>query len=340
MRKAVSLFTLLCLSVLILGPAEPVYAYSAIPISAPSAVLLDNSTQRIVYAKTPHMRRSPASTTKLLTAMVVMDRLPLNRRVTIPSFVHEIEPSKAYLRGGERYYVRDLLRAMLISSANDAAEVLAVAAHGTRGEFARAMNAKAHAIGCRHSHFLNASGLPARGQYSTAYDMALIMRGAQNYSFIVKTLKTRTLVIKSISGRRIYLKNHNKMLWRDHREVIGKTGWTRAAKHCFVGKMNVWSKDVFVALMGSHRLWRDLKILMDYQFGMSLSRIRQNRRLWSREETRRIQQALRRAGFDPGPVDGEFGPRTIRAVERFQKAHRLRSDGIVSTQTRRKLRRY
>src|SRR3989338_8960438 len=93
------------------APAQPAYAYTAVPITAPSAVLLDYQTHRLVYSKTPNLKRAPASTTKLLTAMVAMDMLDLDRVVTIPSFVQSIEPSKIYLKPGERYYVRDLIKA-------------------------------------------------------------------------------------------------------------------------------------------------------------------------------------------------------------------------------------
>jgi D-alanyl-D-alanine carboxypeptidase (penicillin-binding protein 5/6) len=313
------------------------YSYAPVWISAPSAVLVDGNTHQLVFAKTPHVRRPPASTTKILTAMVAMDLLSLDTAVTIPGYVASIQPSKIYLRGGERYRIRDLIRAILISSANDAAEALAVAAAGSRSNFALIMNQKAWQIGCRHSHFVNPSGLPNPYQYSTAYDLALIMRAAQWYPFLVETLKVKTMVIQSLAGRRIFLRNHNKMLWRDHREVLGKTGWTRAARHCFVGLINMNNRKVFVAMLGSHRLWRDLKTLVNYQFGTALSPILKNRKIWSREGTRKIQLALHRAGFNPGPVDGRFGTSTVRAVQSFQRAYGLPSDGIVGPVTWQKL---
>jgi D-alanyl-D-alanine carboxypeptidase (penicillin-binding protein 5/6) len=143
----------------------PVSEASFLNITAPSAVLLDTASQRFTYSKTPHLRRQPASTTKVMTALVAYETLPLNRVITIPGFVTSIEPSKIYLRPGERYLVRDLIRATLINSANDAAEVLAIAVAGSMPRFAAKMNAKARAIGCRNTKFVRSSGLPALNQY-------------------------------------------------------------------------------------------------------------------------------------------------------------------------------
>lgn len=301
---------------------------------------MDQSSSKILYSKTPHVRRAPASTTKILTAIVAVEHLPLNRVVTIPRFVRNIQPSKAHLRPGERYYVRDLIKATLISSANDAAEVLAAAAGGSQRGFARRMNQKVRRLGGRHSNFVRASGLPARNQYSTAYDLTLLMRDAQRYPFIVQTMGTRTTVIRSLGGRSIFLKNHNKMLFRGYRNVVGKTGWTRRARHCFVGTIQTPVRKVFVAMLGSRNLWRDLKRLVDFHTGRGLSRAQKNEKLWSSEQIRKIQMALRRAGYNPGPIDGDFGPATIRAVEKFQRAHRLQADGIVGHATWGKLKRF
>lgn len=321
-------------------PANRLEAASPIPISAPSAILLDGQNHRVLFSKTPHQKRAPASTTKILTAILAVEHLNLNQVITIPAFAESIEPSKIHLRKGERYYVRDLVEATLISSANDAAEVLGWAVAGSQSKFSTMMTQKAHAIGAKRSRFVRGSGLPAKGQYSTAYDMALIVRYAQRYPFIVKTLKTKKTSISSLGGRKIYLKNHNKMLWRDSREVIGKTGWTRKARHCFVGQIQSQGRKVFVALMGSQRLWRDLKALVDYQFGKKMSRVRENQKIWAAGDIKKIQAALRKSGYNPGEIDGKFGPRTVGAVEQFQKAHGLRVDGIVGKNTWSTLQRY
>lgn len=338
MKKLFSLSLIIFQLFLFIATPKP--AHAAIPISAPSAVLLDGFSNRIIYAKTPHLKRAPASTTKILTAIVVLDQLDLNKSVTIPRFVKSIEPSKAHLRPGERYYVRDLVRATLISSANDAAETVAVATSGSRQAFAQLMNKKARSLGCKNSNFVRSSGLPAANQYSTAYDMALIMREAQRYSFIEKTLATRSIIIKSFAGRKIVLRNHNKLLWRGRTDVVGKTGWTRKARHCFVGQINHRGRKVFVSMLGSHRLWKDLSTLVNYEFGLNLLKARQNQKIYGRNELKNIQALLRRAGFDPGRIDGQIGPSTLRAIKKFQSRYALRPDGIVGPETRLKLRQF
>ena len=308
-----------------------------LPITAPSALLIDVATQRIIYAKAPHSRRPPASTAKLMTALVVLEKSRLDKVVQIPGWASSIQPSKVYLRRGEHYRVRDLLQAMLISSANDAAEVLAVTTAGSRPRFAQWMNERARRIGCRDTHFANPSGLPSAKQYSSSYDLALIMREARKSAFIVNALSQKYRSIQSLEGRKIWLRNHNRFLWQRPRSVIGKTGYTRAGQHCFVGRIQWKGREVLVSLLGSHRLWTDLRILMDYQFGVALYKVYKNHKRWSESQTLAIQKALKRAGFLAGPVDGDFGPGTVRAVELFQKAHGLQPDGMVNLPTCKKL---
>lgn len=338
MRYKKFIISILVISLSIFGLVPPRietgYA-GAIPLTAASVVLMDNSG--LIYARTPYAHRAAASTVKILTAMVAMDQLRLNQVVTISPYAVKVEPSKIHLRAGDQFLVSDLIKATLINSANDAAEALAFAAAGSRADFARLMNRKARSIGCRRSNFIRASGLPAPGHYTTAYDMALISRAAQNYPFLDQTLKIKTCVIRSQGGRRIYLRNHNRYLWRRVQPVVGKTGWTRAAKHCFVGHVEMGARKVFLAMLGSRRLWRDLQALAAYAFGTSYRRDTNRGKPWGRHDVKKVQTALLRAGFDPGPADGVMGPATVTAVRRFQRASGLPQTGNVGTKTWNKL---
>jgi D-alanyl-D-alanine carboxypeptidase (penicillin-binding protein 5/6) len=342
-KKLLALFLVFGLTAQTLPP-PPVAEAAWVPISAPTALLLDNGTNRILYAKTPHLRRPPASTTKLLTALVALRLKSPDFVVKIHHAATKIPPSKIYVKTGERYYLRDLLDALLMNSANDVASAIAIATAGSTAAFAREMNATARALGCQESNFVNPSGLPDKRQYSTAYDMALIMREAQRYPVIVQALKTRTKMIRTLGGRRISLRNHNKMLWRDPREVLGKTGWTRSARHCFVGQISVNGKKVFVAMLGSHRLWKDLQTLVNSQFGVPWAKSQISKRraatAAARENTKRIQLALKNAGFYRGKLDGQSGPMTKRAIRSFQKRHKLRADGVAGPKTWNVLKRY
>ncbi len=315
--------------------SEPAQA-AIVPISAPTAILIDNSNQQIYYSKTPHLRRAPASTTKILTAIVVLDYVSPDKIVTIPKYVEAIPPSKIYLRRGERYRAGDLVKAILTKSANDAAEALAYSVGGSREGFAKLMNAKARALGCRDSNFVNPSGLPDSRQYSTVYDMSLIVKASEKYPLVVQIMKMKTGSIRSLSGRKVALRNHNKMLWRSS-GVTGKTGWTRAARHCFVGTINRSNKKVFVAILGSQRLWRDLKMLIDYHFGPSISSKKKGKSGSKAMKPKEIQLALKRAGYYNGPITGTVGPLTRKAIKKFQKAYGIQQTGTVGPITTAKL---
>lgn len=340
MMKKFSIFLLVC-SFITQTLQQPSVAEAAwLPISAPSALLLDNSTNRMLYAKTPHLRRPPASTTKLLTAIVALRLKNPDYVVKVHQAATKMPPSKLYIKTGERYYLRDLIDALLMNSANDVASAIAISTAGSTAAFAREMNATARSLGCQDSQFVNPSGLPDKRQYSTVYDMALIMREAQRYPVIVEALKTRTSTIRSLGGRRLSLRNHNKMLWRDPREVLGKTGWTRSARHCFVGQISVNGKKVFVAMLGSHRLWRDLQALVNSQFGSPWIAKRTAAKKAASEKNKQLQTALRSAGYYKGSVDGQVGPATRKAIRSFQKRHGLRADGMAGPRTWKVLKRY
>ncbi|MBI4549667.1 MAG: peptidoglycan-binding protein [Candidatus Omnitrophica bacterium] len=345
MRKFFSALTIVVYLAVTLVPAEGYAAPQVVlahPLSAQSAVLLESRTNRVLFAKRANLERPAASTTKVMTALVIFDHLPLNRVVQVPRSAEAIPPSKIYLRSGERFYVRDLLKALLISSANDTAHTLAVACAGSEGKFASLMNAKARRIGARHTRFTNASGLPnPRGQYTTAYDLALIMKEAQKNWFIRQVLAQKTSQIRALTGRRIFLRNHNRFLWRAPGRVLGKTGFTRRALHCFVGKINAPQRgDVLVAIMGSLTPWRDLTILLGATNRLSALQMQFNRVNLRPAQVATLQRALWRAGFRPGRVDGIFGSQTLRAVKSFQRSKGLTPDGIVGSRTWAKLRPY
>ena len=310
-------------------------------ITAQSAVVLDPVSDHALYAKAPQRLRAPASTTKLLTAMVAIDRLGLDEVVRVPRMVGTVPPTKVYLRPDERYKVSDLIKAMLMRSANDAAAVLAIATAGTRKSFAELMNEKARSIGCKHSNFVRPNGLPARGQITTAYDMALISREASNYDFIVETMETKHARIQSESGRRIALKNSNRLLWQSKYHVLGKTGFTKRARHCFVGMVESRDGFLFVSVLGSQSrmsLWRDIRQIVRLRLDGLKKTIMTNNKLWPTSTDRQtIQANLQKIGFDVGPLDGVFGIKTISAIRAFQSSVDLPVDGIVGEKTLRAL---
>lgn len=319
---------------------------ASLSLLAPSVVLLDGQSQRVVFSRSPNSKRAPASTTKILTAMVVLDHLDLSQVVQVSSAVEGIQPSKIQLHGGEQFYVRDLMKALLINSANDAALALAIAAAGSQTKFSLWMNQKAHDLGAANSRFVHPAGLPASGQYSTAYDLAKIMMAASRYPYIIQTLKRKEVAIQSLGGRRIFLRNHNKMLWRTQ-AVIGKTGWTRNAKHCFAGSVPSQGGVIYVGIMGDGKrsyLWSDLYRIAAFARGKVLPPVLKKERsgsfLLDRQKVKKIQAALKSAGFFKGNPTGFYGKRTKNAVRQFQLAHQLPVTGMVGAKTWKKLKTY
>ena len=147
-------------------------------VKAPVAIVIDASTGRVLWSKREHMRRPIASTTKIMTALVAMERLRPRDIVVVPKEATKVQPSKEYLRAGERVPVWKLYYGLLLESGNDTAVALAVAAGGTRERFLGLMNKKARALGLRHTHYRSASGLIDEGNYSTVFDLALLTRHA------------------------------------------------------------------------------------------------------------------------------------------------------------------
>ena len=332
-KKAVSVALTLILAFQIF--TQTPLAEASASLTAPSAVILDPASNKIIFSRAPHRKQPPASTAKIVTALVILDSLSLDHWVTVSPQVEKVEASKLYLNGGDRLRTCDLLQALLMNSANDAASALAIEVSGSERTFAELMTRKARALGARNTRFVNASGLPAEGQYSTAYDLALIMREAMENSFIVSILRQKNTSVQAYNGKRFYLKSHNKMLWR-RQKVIGKTGWTRRAKYCFVGVIEEGRHDAVVAVLGSRKLWGDLSALVNKVPGASKNRSTLSYGVKG-EEVKRLQLSLKQAGFFVGPATGYFGKKTKQAVLKFQRSRGLSADGIVGIQTRRAL---
>ncbi len=235
-----------------------------------SAVAIDGVTGQILYAKNPNIKIPPASTVKLLTAMVVLDRLNLKQRVTISRKAEDTPSTPPHLNEGESYTVDDLLHLMLIKSSNQAAVALAEAVAGTEEAFADLMNAKARMLGLKDSHFVTASGLPASNQYTTAYELALLLYEALKYPHIKEIISHPVKVITSLQGRTLIIKNTNKLLFEEELkdEVLGgKTGYTRLSKHCLVNVAKIKDRLVITSLLGApyrDALWEDTKRLLNF----------------------------------------------------------------------------
>jgi len=234
-----------------------------------AAVVMNVSTGKILYAKNPDLRCQPASTTKLMTALIVMENAYLNDIVKISRHAAYTAPHKAGFKAGDEVTVEKLLYAALVGSANDAAVALAEAVAGSEARFVELMNRKALAIGAENTRFINASGLPGPEQYTTASDLSKIMGYALKYSKLKEIIGTRVAEISRENGKAIFLKNTNRLLWSEEDLVGGKTGYTRKARHCFVCAAERDNDTVVIALLGSPSrsdLWKETETLISRGF--------------------------------------------------------------------------
>ena len=258
-----------------LGQEEGSYGYSP-TVRALSAVLMNAVTGEILFAKEPRLRLPPASTTKVLTALVALERLDLNSRVFVSPQAASAPPSRIGLHAGEAALTQDLLYGLMLKSGNDAAETLAEAAGGSVAGFAELMNARAWRIGARDSHFMNPHGLPDDNHFSTAYDLALIFRQAMHHPVFADIVRTRSATLRVESGRYLYgdwrmvpVVNHNRLLASYDGARGGKTGFTLKARRCFVGEVDRGGVRLIVAILNSPSsgtLWQDARTLLDYGF--------------------------------------------------------------------------
>src|SRR5438094_2298537 len=243
-------------------------------LTARAAVLMDAATGKILYQKDAELRLPPASTTKIVTAIVTLEsgHKP-GESLKVSKTATRVPASKLYLRPGQNLTIEDLLYAILLASANDASMVLAEGIGGSVEHFAELMTQKAHEIGATNSHFTNPHGLTAPDHYSTARDLAILFRYAmKNPTFreIIQTkissVNSSVLVRKKTVARRISVRNHNRLLWNFDGAIGGKTGYTLAAQKCFVGAVVRNGVTLIVSILGARDQWGDTKKLLEYGF--------------------------------------------------------------------------
>ena len=240
-------------------------------ITSQAAVVMDASTGQIFYTKNSNDLLPPASTAKLMTAIVVMEKANLSQIITISTKASRVHPIKAGFKKGDKVTIEGLLYAALLKSANDAAVALAEAIAGSEDEFVSLMNEKAISIGAENTKFVNATGLPGKGQHITAIDLSRIMKYAMSFPKLKEILSTPTAKVSTENGRAIFLRSTDKLLWSDEEVIGGKTGYTDSAKHCFVCAAERDKRTIIVSLLGSpsrQNLWKEAKKLIDKGFQM------------------------------------------------------------------------
>ena len=231
-------------------------------ITSKTVMILDADSGETIFAKAPDTPRQPASTIKVLTGMIAIKSLKNNEMVGVTRHASRMPRSKIYLDTKKRYKANDLINAVLLASANDASVALAEKIAGSERNFAKMMTLRARLWGAKKTICRTANGLTAKGQQSTARDLAQIFRHAmQDKEFARRMKRTK---IKTSYGTT--LRSHNKALWRVKGAIGGKTGYTNAARQTYVGKFERGEDSIVVAIMGSETMWTDITRLVDYGF--------------------------------------------------------------------------
>jgi D-alanyl-D-alanine carboxypeptidase (penicillin-binding protein 5/6) len=237
-------------------------------LSAKSAIIVDAHTGSVLWAQDPDEQLPPASTTKVMTAILALESGHLHDAVEASPEACMVAPSKVNLRPGQRLLLEDLVYAILLNSANDASIAIAEHLAPSVASFGERMTSRAHVLGAARTHFVNPHGLTQDGHYTTVRDLSTIFRYALAVPKFREILGTKAVVVGvENSTRRIALRSHNRLLENYRIPVIGKTGYTVAAKKCFVGAGNYGGREIIVALMGSTDLWGDTRRLLEFGFG-------------------------------------------------------------------------
>ena len=257
------LFLLLAFLVLS-GTALP--AFAATPaVGASGAVLMDAKTKRVLFAQNAHAQLPMASTTKIMTALLVLEHSALDTIVTVPKEAYAMEGSSMYLNNGEKIKIEDLLYGLMLSSGNDAAVTLAFRIGGSVEGFAQMMNNRAKELGCTNTNFVTPNGLHDQAHYTSAYDLALIASTAMQNPDFRKIVSAKYW--KTTSGDVIRtLKNKNKILWQYEGGNGIKTGFTKAAGRCLAFSAERGGNTIVGIVLNCPNMWNDAKAMLDYGF--------------------------------------------------------------------------
>ena len=249
------------------GEAAPVPSEREPQVSASSAVLMEWSSGAVLYAKGPDRRRHPASTTKIVTALVALENAALHEEVLVSRRAASMRGTDMGLKPGDVFTMEDLLYGLMLASGNDAAVAIAEHVSGSVQAFAVLMNEKAWELGARGTRFTNPHGLTDPGHFSTARDLALIARAALRDPVLARMADTPYHTARELrTGRELRLRNTNRLL-HQYEYVEGvKTGTTPAAGDCLVSAASRTGFRLVAVVLDARDRWADTMKLLDYGF--------------------------------------------------------------------------
>jgi D-alanyl-D-alanine carboxypeptidase (penicillin-binding protein 5/6) len=256
----------LALSSFLLLSVKPVMA-DDLDLVAESAILLDFTTGKVLLEKNAHIPRPPASTTKIMTALIALERGDLNQKIVTSANASRVGGSSIYLKPGDQYKLEEMLYGLMLSSGNDAAVAVAENLAGSEEQYAAWMTEKAKLLGAKATTFLNSSGMPKPGHLTTAYDLAIITRYALNNPLFDKIVKTKQhSLLSSLPDDERILNNHNKLLWRYQYADGVKTGYTREAGRCLVASATRNGHRLIAVVLNSKKTYEDVQKMFEYGF--------------------------------------------------------------------------
>lgn len=249
----------------------------------------DIGSKELIFSKDATKMNQPASLTKIMTAIIAIESGRMNDVVTITKPMIQVEPTKANLRVGEKFYLRDLVKAAMVMSANDAAMAIGIyLGDGNVETFAYMMNQKAKKLGMKNTNFTNPCGFDIGNHYSTAQDLLVMSEYAIKNSSFNDMAKLKRHDFKAINTKRNYAAyTHNKLL-NNYKYAVGiKTGFTQKAGPCLIARAKKDGKDILVVMLNSEHRWKDIRTI----FEDVLPDITQEERNTAKEILRKPKQA-------------------------------------------------
>ncbi|MHB1398875.1 MAG: D-alanyl-D-alanine carboxypeptidase family protein [Trichloromonadaceae bacterium] len=266
--------TLLCLLLLLLSIAPAIAGNPFAGAAAAYLVKAPDTPGNPDWAQQADRRLPPASLTKVMTALIVLETTSPAAVVTIDRQAAAETGSRLKLQVGDSFLVRDLLAATLIRSANDAAHALAVHVAGSEAAFARKMTQRAAKLGLRNSHFVNASGLDHPQHYSSANDLARIAQEALKHPMFRDLVGTAQSAIKPLNRDQTYpLETSNKLLTKYEGMLGVKTGYTSKAGRCLIALAERDGQQVMLVLLNAPQRWESAAAMLDRAFAQKTSHL-------------------------------------------------------------------
>jgi serine-type D-Ala-D-Ala carboxypeptidase (penicillin-binding protein 5/6) len=306
----------------------------ALELSAQSALIVDADTGKILFEKDAYTQRHPASTTKIMTSLLLIEHCTSDEIITAPGGVEKVPPSTMNLKMGEEIRAEDLLYSVMLRSANDGAYAAAVHVGGSEANFARMMNERAKRIGANSTNFVNPHGLTHTDHLSTAYDLSLIAREAMKYGIFREVARTQERPIqRSLNQKDVLMTSRNKWLFKDVSADGIKTGYTRAAGLTYVGSATRDGYRIITVILKSENWQKDHQAMLNWAFENHEARIvhragevvAQAAVPNGKAETvpvavdRNVRHVVRRASAERLEMSMEFDPELKAPIERGQR---------------------